>query len=112
MSNHSIVIPVQDLAAATAFYTTAFGVEPHTDTPYYVGFNHGGQEIGLNPNGHVGGMAGSVVFWNVDAVAGKVAEAEAAGASIVQAATEVGGGTTTGIVTDTDGNQLGFITRS
>jgi lactoylglutathione lyase len=109
--SHSVVIPVKDSAAATAFYTVAFGQEPHTDTPYYVGYNVGGQEIGLNPNGHASGMTGTVVFWDVDDVAAKVAEAEAAGATVVQPATEVGGGTTTAIVTDTEGNQLGFISH-
>jgi catechol 2,3-dioxygenase-like lactoylglutathione lyase family enzyme len=49
MSNHTIVIPAPDLAATTAFYRTAWGTEPHTETPYYVGFNLDGREIGLNP---------------------------------------------------------------
>lgn len=111
MSNHSIVIPVDDIGAATAFYTTALGVAPHTDTPYYVGYNHDGQEIGLNPQGRASGMTGTVVFWYVDDVAAKVAEVEAAGASVAQPATEVGGGTTTAIVTDADGNQVGFISQ-
>ena len=109
--SHSVVIPVKDSASASAFYTVALGQEPHTDTPYYVGYNVSGQEIGLNPNGHASGMIGTVVFWNVDDVAAKVDEAEAAGATVVQHATEVGGGTTTAIVTDTDGNQLGFISQ-
>lgn len=109
--SHSVVIPVKDTAAASAFYTIAFGQEPHTDTPYYVGYNVGGQEIGLNPNGHASGMTGAVVFWNVDDVAAKVTEAEAAGATVVQPATEVGGGTTTAIVTDPEGNQVGFISH-
>jgi predicted enzyme related to lactoylglutathione lyase len=56
-------------------------------------------------------MTGTVVFWDVDDVAAKVAEAEAAGATVVQPATEVGGGTTTAIVTDPEGNQLGFISH-
>ena len=45
MSSHTIVIPAADLAAATAFYRVAWGAEPHTETPYYVGFNLDGQEI-------------------------------------------------------------------
>ena len=76
MSNHTIVIPVEDLATATAFYTTAFGVEPHTETPYYVGFNLDGQEIGINPNGDKDQMTGPVVYWSTDDLAAKVAEVE------------------------------------
>ena len=109
--SHSVIIPVTEIDAETAFYTIAFGIEPHTDTPYYVGYNVAGQEIGLNPTGHASGMTGTVVFWNVDDVAAKVAEAEAAGATITQPATEVGGGVTTAIVTDPQGNQLGFISQ-
>ena len=109
--SHSVVIPVKNSADATAFYTVAFGQEPHTDTPYYVGYNVGGQEIGLNPNGHASGMTGTVVFWNVDDVAAMVAAAAAAGATVVQPASAVGGGTTTAIVTDPEGNQLGFISH-
>jgi lactoylglutathione lyase len=59
MTVSSIVIPVKDVATATAFYRTVFGAEPHTDTPYYVGFNLDGLEIGLNPNGHATGMVGA-----------------------------------------------------
>lgn len=111
MSNHSIVIPVEDLGAATAFYTTAFGTEPHTDTPYYVGFNHAGQEIALNPNGANDKMTGPVVYWNVDDLAAKVAEVEAAGGTVVRPTSEVGGGTSLALMTDPAGNQVGFITQ-
>ena len=37
----SLVIPVSDLDAAKAVYTALLG-DPHTDTPYYVGYNVGG----------------------------------------------------------------------
>ena len=111
MSNHTIVIPVEDLAAATAFYTTAFGVEPHTDTPYYVGFNLDGQEIGINPNGDKDRMTGPVVYWSTDDLAAKVAEVEAAGGTVVRPVTQVGGGTSLALMTDPAGNQVGFITQ-
>jgi lactoylglutathione lyase len=111
MSNHTIAIPVTDLDAATAFYTTAWGVEPHTVTPYYVGFNLDGQEIGLNPHGAAQGMTGAVVYWATDDLAGKVAEVEAAGGGVVMPVTEVGGGTSLALMTDPAGNQVGFITQ-
>jgi predicted enzyme related to lactoylglutathione lyase len=111
MSNHTIVIPVEDLATATAFYTTAFGVEPHTETPYYVGFNLDGQEIGINPNGDKDQMAGPVVYWSTDDLAAKVAEVEAAGGTVVRPVTQVGGGTSLALMADPAGNQVGFITQ-
>ena len=44
----SLVIPVSDLEAAKAVYTALLGA-PHTDQPYYVGYNVDGFEIGLGP---------------------------------------------------------------
>lgn len=112
MSNHTIVYPTPDLAAATAFYKVAWDAEPHTETPYYVGFNLDGQEIGLNPNGEHDQMAGPVVYWQTDDLDAKVAEVEAAGGTVVRPATAVGGGTSLALVTDPAGNQVGFITQA
>jgi len=111
MSNHTIVIPAADLETATAFYRTAWGAEPHTETPYYVGFNLDGQEIGLNPNGERDRMTGPVVYWKTDDLAAKVAEVEAAGGTVVRPMTEVGGGTALALLTDPAGNQVGFISQ-
>lgn len=51
MALANINYPVTDLAAAKAVFTALFGVEPHTDTEYYVGYNVDGLEIALNPGG-------------------------------------------------------------
>jgi predicted enzyme related to lactoylglutathione lyase len=112
MSNHTIVIPTPDLAAATAFYQAVWGTEPHTETPYYVGFNLDGQEIGLNPDGERDGMTGPVVYWMTDDLEAKVAEVEAAGGTVVRPVTAVGGGTSLALLTDPAGNQVGLITRA
>ena len=112
MSNHTIVIPTPDLDAATAVYRIAWGTEPHTETPYYVGFNLDGQEIGLNPNGERDGMTGPVVYWKTDDLEAKVAELEAAGATVVRPVTAVGGGTSLALLTDPAGNQVGLITQA
>ena len=111
MSNHTIVLPTPDLDAATAFYRAAWGAEPHTETPYYVGFNLDGQEIGLNPQGERDGMTGPVVYWMTDDLEAKVAAVEAAGGTVVRPVTAVGGGTSLALLTDPAGNQVGFITR-
>jgi len=42
----SLVIPVSDLDAAKAVYTAVLGA-PHTDQPYYVGYNVDGFEVAL-----------------------------------------------------------------
>ncbi len=55
----SVVYPVRDLDAAKAIHTALLGTEPHTDQPFFVGFNVGGVEIGLSPNGHEKGRSGT-----------------------------------------------------
>jgi len=106
----TIVYPVKDVAAAKSLYTALLG-EPHTDQPYYVGFNVGGQEIGLDPNGHNKGMTGPVGYWHVEDVVRTVAELTEAGATEVQAPTNVGGGTLLATLADADGNIFGLIQK-
>ncbi len=104
----SIVFPVSDLDAAKKVFTTLFG-EPHTDSPYYVGYAVGELQIGLNPNGHAGGMTDGAVYWAVSDISQAVADLTAAGATVKQAPAEVGGGTTIGTLSDPDGNTVGLI---
>ena len=55
---NTVLYPVKDLDKAKATFTALFGVEPHVDSKYYVGYEVDGHEIGLVPNGHVQGMTG------------------------------------------------------
>ena len=41
---------VPELARAKDWYARAFGQQPYFDEPFYVGFNVGGYELGLDPN--------------------------------------------------------------
>ena len=50
----SLVVPVSDLDAAKSVYTALFGT-PHTDQPYYVGYNVDGFEVALAPGEVAGG---------------------------------------------------------
>lgn len=54
----TIIYPVKDIAQAKKLYSAFLGVGPDMDEAYYVGFNIGGQDIGLDPNGHSLGMTG------------------------------------------------------
>ena len=114
MSNgvQSLVFPTTNIDAAKALITMLAGVEPHTDQPYYVGWNVNGLEVALNPGGHQMGMTGPTNYWHVDDVTKAQEELVAAGATAGQPATEVGGGTVVGTVTDSDGNVIGLIARS
>ncbi|RKS74112.1 putative enzyme related to lactoylglutathione lyase [Motilibacter peucedani] len=104
----TVVYPVDDLAAAKAFYTRLLGVEPHTDQPYYVGYSVDGTEIGLDPHGHAQGHTGAVAYWDVDDLEAAVASLVEAGGKVLVPAREVGGGMSVATVTDADGNLVGL----
>ena len=46
----TVIYHVSDLDRAKAWYSSALGIEPYFDQPYYVGFNIGGFELGLDPD--------------------------------------------------------------
>ncbi|HEY1479089.1 MAG TPA: VOC family protein [Gaiellales bacterium] len=105
----TILHPVSDLAAAKPIYAALLGVEPQADTPYYVGFEAAGQQIGLVPRGGPQAMASPVAYWHVADIEAKLAELSAAGATVEQAAHDVGGGRLVASVSDLDGNVLGLV---
>jgi catechol 2,3-dioxygenase-like lactoylglutathione lyase family enzyme len=45
----TIIYPVKDLDKAKALFTALFGLAPQSDTPYYVGWNVAGQDVGSTP---------------------------------------------------------------
>jgi predicted enzyme related to lactoylglutathione lyase len=105
----TVLHPVTDLAKAKAVYTALLGVQPQADAPYYVGYEVEGQHIGLVPNGGPQGMTTPVAYWHVPDIEAKIAEVTAAGASVNEAAHDVGGGRLVATVTDPDGNVLGLL---
>ena len=111
----SIVYTVRDLDSAKAIQTALLGVQPHTDQPYYVGFNVGGLEIGLAPQTSPEPpepVASPVAYVGVADLERAVADALAAGAALVAAPHDVGGGTRIATLTDANGNTLGLIHQS
>ena len=107
-----VLHPVSDLAAAKSVYTALLGQAPQADSDYYVGFDVEGQHIGLVPGGGPQGMSSPVAFWQVQDIEAKLAEVTAAGATIKEAAHEVGGGRQVATFTDLDGNVLGLVQDS
>jgi predicted enzyme related to lactoylglutathione lyase len=105
----TVLHPVSDLAAAKAVYSALLGISPQHDAPYYVGYEAEGQHIGLVPGGGPQGMTSPVAFWHVADIAAKLAEVTAAGATVQEAAHDVGGGRLVATVTDPDGNVLGLL---
>jgi predicted enzyme related to lactoylglutathione lyase len=105
----TFIYPVKDLAKAKTLYSELLGVEPDMDEAYYVGFNVGGQDIGLDPNGHNLGMTGPVGYWHVDDIEKSMKALLDTGAEVHQEVKDVGGGKLIASVKDADGNGIGLI---
>jgi predicted enzyme related to lactoylglutathione lyase len=105
----TVLHPVSDLTAAKAVYSALLGMAPQHDASYYVGYEAEGQHIGLVPGGGPQGMTSPVAYWHVPDIEAKLAEVTAAGATVHEAAHDVGGGRLVATVTDPDGNVLGLL---
>jgi len=105
----TVLHPVSDLDKAKAVYTALLGIPPTSDSPYYVGYEAAGQQIGLVPGGAQQGMTSPVAYWHVADIEAKLAEVTAAGATVKEPAHNVGGGRLVATVTDADGNVLGLL---
>lgn len=105
----TIVYPVKDLAKAKALYSALLGTDPAQDNPYYVGFQIGHQQFGLDPNGHSRGLSGPTTFWTVTDIRHSVQALLEAGATLAQDATDVGGGMLMASLKDADDNDIGLL---
>ena len=103
----SVVIPVSDLEEAKAIYSAVLGT-PHTDQPYYVGYNVDGFEVALNP---AGGSDGPVVHLDVDDLDATRQTLLDAGASEQAAPRQVAPGIRICVLADKDGNPIGLRGR-
>ena len=103
----SLVIPVSDLDATKAVYTALFGA-PHTDQPYYVGYNVDGFEVSLAP----GDVAiGPVAYADVEDLDATRATLLAAGATERSAPRQVAPEARVCVLADADGNPVGLRGR-
>ena len=103
----SLVIPVSDLDAAKAVYTALLGT-PHTDQPYYVGYNVDGFEVSLAPNEETGGPVAYADVEDLDATRETLL---AAGATERSAARKVAPEARVCVLADADGNPIGLRGR-
>jgi predicted enzyme related to lactoylglutathione lyase len=106
----TVIFRVPDLAKAKAWYAAAFGVAPYFDEPYYVGFQIGGFELGLDPD--VTGMTvgnNVVTYWGVDEIDQAHRHLLDRGAQPRDAVKDVGGGIKVASVSDPFGNVIGLI---
>ena len=99
-----LVYPVTDVETAKLFYGRFLGTEPYADTPYYVGYRVGDQEIGLDPNS----KEGPIAYIDVDDIKEALQQMTGAGAEIVQDVRDVARGLLIAQVKDPDGNVVGL----
>ena len=100
---------VDDIAAAKAWYSKVLGFPPYFDQPFYVGFNVGGYELGLSPQGEHGASRAYGAYWgvkDVKAVYARLLELGAAPRGEIQ---DVGEGILIADVLDPWGNVFGII---
>ena len=105
----TVIYAVDDIVRGKEWYTKAFGVAPYFDEPFYVGFNIGGYELGLDPNAGATGAGGSTGYWGVDNAEDAFAHMIASGATASSPVAEVGGGIKVAVVLDPFGNRVGII---
>jgi predicted enzyme related to lactoylglutathione lyase len=102
----TVIYPVNDIEQAKGFFSTLLGVEPFVDSPYYVAFMVGDQQIGLAKRGQDEGATG---FYHVDDIRETLQILLQAGAEQVQDVKDVGGGKLNATVKDASGNIIGLI---
>lgn len=107
----TVIYHVADLQAAKKWYTLATGIEPYFDESFYVGFNIGGFELGLDPDlaSGMSGTGGTTAYWGVASVERALVDLVEAGATLKAPARDVGDGIRVGVVLDPFGNELGVI---
>jgi predicted enzyme related to lactoylglutathione lyase len=106
----TVIYKVPDLEKAKAFYTRVLEFEPYFAEPFYVGFQVGGFELGLDPDmSGVEPGGGIVPYWGVADVAAEYARLLDVGASAGSPPQDVGGGIRVATVKDPFGNAFGII---
>jgi predicted enzyme related to lactoylglutathione lyase len=102
---------VGDIDKGKAWYTEVLGVKPYFDEAFYVGFNVGGYELGLQPSeGPSAEKAdGAVAYWGVENAADAFKRMLELGATVHEAVQEVGGGIKVATIKDPFGNVFGII---
>ena len=104
----TMIYPAPDLARGKEWYTQVLGKEPYFDQPFYVGFEVGGFELGLIPDGQPG-ATGAIAYWGVADAAAALARLQKLGAELRDDVMDVGGGIKTATVLDPFGNVFGVI---
>lgn len=106
----TVIYHVVDLSKGKEWYSNLLGIKPYFDEPFYVGFNVGGFELGLDPDmeGVTRGNS-AVAYWGVDDASAAFEKALELGAKKESEPRDVGGGIVVAAVSDPFGNVIGLI---
>jgi predicted enzyme related to lactoylglutathione lyase len=106
----TLIYKVNKLEEAKAWYTEVVGKPPYFDQPFYVGFNVGGYELGLQPaEGPINTGDNVTAYWGVTDAATAYDMLIKKGAEPFENIQEVGEGILVATVKDPFGNLFGII---
>jgi catechol 2,3-dioxygenase-like lactoylglutathione lyase family enzyme len=102
---------VSDIEKGRDWYSSILGFAPYFDQPFYVGFNVGGYELGLQPSEAAPAQKadGVVAYWGVDNAATALKHLIEQGATLHEDVQDVGEGIKVATVKDPFGNTFGVI---
>lgn len=102
---------VSDIEKGRDWYSSILGFAPYFDQPFYVGFNVGGYELGLQPSEteSANKAEGVVAYWGVADAAAALAHLIEKGAALHEDVQDVGEGIKVATVKDPFGNIFGVI---
>ncbi|MGK4568254.1 VOC family protein [Flavobacterium sp. 3HN19-14] len=104
------IYKVSDLGEAKEWYSKVFQTAPYFDEPFYVGFNIGGYELGLQPQYVVHEKNDAVVsYWGVENVEEEYKRIIGLGAKSHEEPQNVGGDIVVATLTDPWDNTIGLI---
>ncbi len=104
----TVIYGVSDITRAKEWYARAFSTQPYFDEPFYVGFNIGGYELGLDPDSP-SGPGGTTAYWGVASCSDAVAFMIANGGTVATDTKDVGEGIKVASIIDPFGNRIGII---
>lgn len=106
----TLIYKVSDLSKAKEWYSQAFGTKPYFDEPFYVGYNIGGYELGLQPiESSSSPGENSTTYWGVDDIKKEYQRLLDLGATSFEKPENVGGPIMVATVKDPWGNLIGLI---
>ncbi len=110
----TVIYGVNDIERAKFWYESALQLRPYFDKPFYVGFEIGGTELGLDPNATPIGVlsAGVIAYWEVVEIENEFERLTSIGAKEHEKPHDVGGGMKTAIIVDPFGNLFGMYCKT